>query len=418
MSDAPARDLPAELEAQVERLGSVEIAVVLLTYNNAATAPAVAEAARTGLDKHFPGVSAALINADAGSSDGTPDLLAAGGLPTVLARHDAPLTERAAVPFHGVPGRGRALRLAFDIAQRLGVRALVVLEAEVTSMTDEWIARLGRPVWEQKADLVAPAYARHRYDGTITNLLLAPLIRALYGRRLRQPLPGSQALSARLLEHLLLHPRSTWRGRDIMDLWIVGTAIADGFVVWEAWLGRRQVQSRTRTTDLPTMVAQTLGAVFTVMDRHQDLWLEVRGSEPVPTLGEPGLPSAEPMAVDVERMIAAFRHGLSDLGSIWEHILSPDTLEDVLALDVPAGARFGFADDLWARVVYDFALGHHYGVVHRDHLLRSLVPLYLGRTAAFVVATQGRDAAATEALLDAVGAAFERQKPYLVERWR
>ena len=50
--------------------------------------------------------------------------------------------------------------------------------------------------------------------------------------------------------------------------------------------------------------------------------------------------------------------------------------------------RLRFSDDLWARVIYDFALGHHYAVVHRDHLLRSLTPLYLGRTAAYVLATR------------------------------
>jgi hypothetical protein len=103
---------------------------------------------------------------------------------------------------------------------------------------------------------------------------------------------------------------------------------------------------------------------------------------------------------------------------IWEHVLAPETLNAVLELDPPDLIRFRFPDDLWARVVYDFALGHHYGVVHRDHLLRSLVPLYLGRTAAFLLASEGRDAAATEASLEAVAAAFERGKTYLVERWR
>jgi hypothetical protein len=68
--------------------------------------------------------------------------------------------------------------------------------------------------------------------------------------------------------------------------------------------------------------------------------------------------------------------------------------------------------------VYDFALGHHYHVVYHDHLLRSFVPLYLGRTAAHVLATRARDAAATEVALEATAAAFEWQKPYLVDRWR
>ena len=117
-------------------------------------------------------------------------------------------------------------------------------------------------------------------------------------------------------------------------------------------------------------------------------------------------------------MVDAFRRGLRDLGAIWEHILAPETLGDVLSLDTASPARLAFPDELWARVVYDFALGYHYNVVYRDHLLRSLVPLYLGRTAAFVVATRDRDAGAAKAHLDAVGAAFERHKRYLVERWR
>lgn len=403
---------------QIARLRPREIAIALLTYNNAANAATVAEAARVGLDKHFPGVPGVIVNADAGSSDGTPEALAAGGLPVVFARHEAPLTERSAVPFHGVPGRGAALRTTFGIARELGARVLVLLEADVTTVTDEWIERLARPVWDETADLVSPAYVRHRYDGTITNLMLAPLVRTLYGRRLRQPFAGATALSGRLIDHLLVHPRWNWTGRDVTDLWIAGTAIADGFAVAEAWLGRHHVQSRTRTMDLPTMVAQTLGAVFTVMDRHEDLWLEVRGSEPLPVVGEPVLPSAERMAVDTDRMLAAFQLGARDLGRIWELIMAPETLGDVLELGATDLARFRFADDLWARVVYDFALGHHYGVVYRDHLLRSLVPLYLGKTAAFVLATRAGDARATEAALESLAMAFERQKPYLVERWR
>jgi hypothetical protein len=415
---ATARPGAEPLEEQLARLGSAQIAVFLPTYNNAATVAAVVAAVRAGLEKHFGGVPAALINVDAGSSDGTPERVAAGGLPVLLARHEAPAAERVAVPFHGVPGRGLALRLALDTVQRLGARVTLVLEADLTTVTDEWITRLVGPVWEEKADLVVPAWARHRWDGTITNLLLAPLVRALYGRRLRQPLPGTQALSGRLVEHLLAYPTWGRRGRDTTDLWIVGTAVTDGFGIVEAWLGRRRVESLARPGDLPTMVAQTVGAVFTVMAHHQDLWLEVRGSEPVPTVGTPAPLDIDPMVVDVDRMVAAFRHGLNDLGRIWEHILAPETLGEVLALDASGTAPLRFPDDLWARVVYDFALGHHYGIVHREHLLRSLVPLYLGRTAAFVLATAGRDAAGTEAVLEAVGRAFEQQKPYLVARWR
>src|SRR5262245_16698940 len=267
-------DKPPAAQAGPAAPATADLAVCLLTYNNAPTVAAVTAAVQAGLERHFAGVSAAVVNVDAGSSDGTPELVAAAGLPVLFLQNDAPITERSVVPFHGVPGRSAGLRLACERAQRLGARAVVILEADVTSVTGEWLARLAGPLAQDKTDLVVPAYGRHRYDGTITNLILAPLIRALYGRRLRQPLPGSLGFSGRLVEHLLAHPRAHWRAREATDVWIVGTAIADGFSVWEAWLGPRRVQSHSRTTDLPAMMAQTLGAVFTAMDQHQDLWLE------------------------------------------------------------------------------------------------------------------------------------------------
>src|SRR6266478_1240470 len=195
-------ELPSDVDRQLEGLPAAELAVSVLTYNNAATVPSVIDAVRNGFEKHFAGTPAVLINADAGSSDATVERLAEAGLPFVRAQHGAPAAQLAAVPFHGVPGRGAALRQAVGVARRLGVRALLVLEADVTSVNGEWLGRLVRPVLEQGADLVMPVHARHRYDGTITNLVLAPLVGALLGRRLHQPLSGPRAFSARLLARL------------------------------------------------------------------------------------------------------------------------------------------------------------------------------------------------------------------------
>jgi glucosylglycerate synthase len=194
--------------------------------------------------------------------------------------------------------------------------------------------------------------------------------------------------------------------------------VADGFAVAEAWLGHHAVRSRTRAADLPAMMAQTVGAAFAVMEREASLWPEIQGSEPIPAVGEPSLPPGEPTSVDVERMLEGFRLGARDLTSIWELVLTPETLGDVLILGGLTGGAVRFPDPLWARIVYEFALGHHYGVVHRDHLLRSLVPIYLGRTAAFVQALERGPVRNPDTVLEQVGVAFERQKPYLVERWR
>lgn len=417
MASTAADTLPPEVESQLQDVGMRELAIGLLTFENAATVDTVNAAVRAGLEKHFADIPVVLINVDAGSSDATLERVKEAGVAMVRTRLEAPVAERATVPFHGIPGRPAVLRLALAIARRLQARGLVLLEADVTSVTDEWIGRLAKPVLDGEADVVTAAHSRRRFDGTITNLLLAPLIRALLGRRLHQPLGGAVALSARALE-LTLEDAPRPSPREATDLWVTGLAIAEGLNVWEAWLGPRRVESRRRTTDLPGMMAQAVGGVFALMERLPALWFDVHGSAPVPTVGEPAGVLDDGPVVEVDRLLDAFQRGVRDLLPIWESVLAPETLGDVLSLEAGDRGTFRFPDDVWTRVVYDAALGYHYSVIHREHLLRALVPLYLGRTAAFILATRGRDAAGDGAILERVGAAFERQKPYLRDRWR
>ena len=196
---------------------AADLAIAVLTYNNADTVKGVVTAAVEGVAQHFPDLSATLIAADAGSSDASAALVQSAGLPVVALSYEPPSGERVAVPFHGVPGRGEGLRAVFTAARDLRVRALVILEADVVSATSDWVGELARPILRDKADFLVPAYTRHRWEGTVTRLLLAPLMRALYGRRIHQPYGGQQALSARLIEHLLLHPKWDWTGPDVSD---------------------------------------------------------------------------------------------------------------------------------------------------------------------------------------------------------
>ncbi len=75
-------------------------------------------------------------------------------------------------------------------------------------------------------------------------------------------------------------------------------------------------------------------------------------------------------------------------------------------------------DGLWARVVYDFALGHRQRVMDRGQLLRSLTPIYLGWLAGFVAECGGQGPEAVEARVERLCLAFEAEKPYLISRWR
>jgi glucosylglycerate synthase len=80
--------------------------------------------------------------------------------------------------------------------------------------------------------------------------------------------------------------------------------------------------------------------------------------------------------------------------------------------------QFAVDDALWARIVYDFAVGYHLGAMDRALLLRSMTPLYLGWAAAFVRQARDLDDAAVEERVERLCRAFELAKPYLISRWR
>jgi hypothetical protein len=116
-------------------------------------------------------------------------------------------------------------------------------------------------------------------------------------------------------------------------------------------------------------------------------------------------------------MIDIFRLAMRDLTEIWRKVLAPETLRSLESLARSSGEAFSLPRDLWVRVVYDFAIAYHRGSVHRDHLLKSMIPLYLGWVASFVKENQEGSAEDVEEGIEALCKAFEEMKPYLIEHW-
>ena len=67
--------------------------------------------------------------------------------------------------------------------------------------------------------------------------------------------------------------------------------------------------------------------------------------------------------------------------------------------------------------LYGFAAAYRRRALPRDQLLRSLVPLYLGRTASFVLQTSESGAEDVEHVIRDLADEFVRQKSYLLSRW-
>ena len=413
--------LPEELRRRLLEVGEVDILVGIPSYNNARTIGHVVRAIQGGFAKYFPDQRTLIINSDGGSSDGTAGVVAQASIDdmgTLLARHPLRTVHRIITPYHGIPGKGSALRTVFAAATALKAQACAVVDSDLRSITPEWVDLLISPVLRERFDFVAPLYHRHKYDGTITNAIVYPLTRALYGKRVRQPIGGDFGFSGRLAEHYLAH--DVW-GSDVarfgIDIWMTTTAIVGGFRVCQSFLGAKIHDVKDPGVDLSAMLTQVVSSVLSLMGTHAATWATVDGSTPVPVFGFEYTVGLEPVNVNVERMISIFRTGLRELGSVWERALAPATLREVHALAAAADGEFRFPAEAWVHTIYDVACAFHAAGINRDHLLKSLVPLYLGRTASFVLETRDAGAAEVEAILESLCRTYEELKPYLKQRW-
>jgi glucosylglycerate synthase len=404
----------------VEAVERADIVVGIPSFNSVATIGQVVAAVDLGLTKYFPEFRGVIINSDGGSRDGTPDAVrgARAECRTLLLSHPLYPVHRISTPYHGIPGKGSAVRTIIERARELGARACAIVDSDLRSITPGWIELLLAPVLREGYDFVAPLYQRHKFDGTITNSIVYPMTRALYGRRVRQPIGGEFGFSAAMAEHF--SRQDVW-GTDVarfgIDIWMTTEAIANGFKLCQSYLGAKIHGTKDPGSDLGDMLVQVVGSLLALTDKHHDSWQGLRGSTDVDTFGFRYDVGLEHVPVNVARMRGIFSEGLRSLEHIWRAVLGAGDYGQLEPLGSASDELFRFPAGLWARTVYDFALAHHRRELPSDQLIRAFLPLYLGKTASFVLEAADLDQAEVEALIEATCLEFERQKDYLERCW-
>ena len=402
MRQAQISALDDRLRDGLSRVGSADLLVGIPSFNNAATVGHVARTVAEGLRAHFPDSSPVIVNADGGSKDGTSDVVARStdGVPTITGAYVGP------------PGKGSAFHAIFEVATELGVEACAVVDSDLRSITPEWIRRLITPVREGKADYVTPLYARHKFDGTITNNVAYPLTRALYGLRLRQPIGGefgfSPDLARDFLDGTALGGANVWEtdvARFGIDIYMTTTALVTGRRAMQAFLGAKIHDPKDPGADLAPMFTQVVSTLFRLAIANPDAWKSSSGSKPAEVFGsiDPVEPEAVNASVDILRQ--KYAAGRAEHGTAWGQILSapvPD-LVDAAA---------------WARIVYDFLLEAKRRPNDIQRIVGSLVPLYFARVASFIEDAKDLDTDGSEALIERQAGTFEQLKhEALVSRW-
>ncbi len=400
---------------------NIDLLVGIPSFNNARTIGHVVSAVQAGLAKYFPERRALIVNSDGGSNDGTTEIVRntiVRDPRSLLIRHEAGQQFRLTVPYNGVPGKGSAFRKIFEMADRLNVTACAVVDSDLRSITPEWIELLLKPVVEGGFDFVAPLYKRHKYDGTITNGIIYPLTRALYGLRVRQPIGGEFGFSGNLARFYL--GKDVWDSdvaRFGIDIWMTTTAIANRFRVCQSYLGAKIHDPKDPASDLSDMLCQVVGSAFDLMETYPREWAEVLGSVPVPCFGFEYAVGLEPIDVNLDKMLLRFRLGVRELLDIWKTFLPKAIISLLLKLEALPADRFHLCDEAWSEIIYGFALAFHRRTLTRQHLLKSLTPLYIGRTASFVIDTRECGADEVEQRIEGLCGVFEDRKAVLKDNW-
>jgi hypothetical protein len=412
--------LSDELVRQLVAVGQVDILVGVPTFNNAPTIASIVKTLHVGLAKHFPRERTVLISPDGGSDDGTPDLVRTAPLADAERQGSSSLrtTHRVTAPYRGIPGRANGVRTVFAAADLLQARAVVMIDANLTSLTPDWAAELARPVWRDEADLVLPIHPRNRFDGPLVNQIVRPLLGSAFARRLRANLTGDFGCSGLFATRLVGH--AMWEGdltRASFDVWLVATALAEDLRLGQVHLGPCLFASRAPRAGLPELFEQVVGTAFACLDQHAAAWVGRTDPVDVPVSGTPREPEGPDPAIAPALLVERFRSGVRDLEPLLREILAPDTLGRLQAVAASGDEVPRLPDPLWVETVYEFAASAHHGVMNREHLTQALVPLYLGRTASFFAEIAAADEAAHRERIAALETEYQNLRPHLLERW-
>jgi glycosyltransferase involved in cell wall biosynthesis len=392
---------------------SADIIVGIPSYNEADCISVPTDTASRGLEEYFPQAKSVIINVDNNSPDGTRDAFM--DTPTKVPKIYISTPE-------GVKGKGNNLRNLFKAAIELNAQAVAVVDADLKSITPQWIQYLVEPLMG-RFDYVSPIYLRHKYDGTITNHIAYPMIRTLGGLRVRQPIGGDFGFSGRAARGFLAEKLWTDKtGNFGIDIWMTTIAVARQFNVCQAFLGTPKIhRPKDPAGDLAPMFTQVVATLFDLMIDFEYLWKYVGPSRPSSIYGfGQGMDQPAP-AVDVstDKLFASFNEGWKTHGALWREVIPLADFRGIEAMAaIESEGSFTFSSELWARIIFNFAVAYRNAdEADRDRLMEALIPFYHSRVLSFVNKTRNFDAREAEEYLDRTSRVFEAEKYYLIDRW-
>ena len=397
----------SKMETKIGEIGEADIVVGILCKNVETTILHVLNAVNEGLHRYFPDYENVIVVSDGFSSDRTVEL---ANLFQVNNGIKKVVTEDMVKK-----GKGAGIKTIFQAANIMNAKMVILLDGDLLSIKPEWIYEFAAPVLYGRTDLVVPYYIRDKYDGVITNNLVYPFTRALYGIDIRQPIAGEYSLSKRLYKMLMEHPLFPL---DFgIDIFIVTSAAANRMKIMEGLFSIKIHESTTRYMEpedlLIPMFKQVTGSMFEMAKYYENFWkgngINSSRTHLPPFHGKRPLP----VKINLEKMMDYFYRDFSRSKAIIEYLLPKELMKK---LSIIENNIEKFDGEIWSEVVYNFAA--HYKNLkderEKKNVLNALESLWLGRFVSYAMKTRDMDITEAEEIIEEQARIFEEKKKYLL----
>mmetsp|Transcript_8428 Transcript_8428/g.18915 ORF Transcript_8428/g.18915 Transcript_8428/m.18915 type:complete len:408 (+) Transcript_8428:104-1327(+) len=211
-----------------------------------------------GCQLYFPGKKCLLLNADCKSTDETKKKFLETETVCDKEFHCTAITAE---------GKGAGLRLVFQRMVEVNAPMGFCVDTDLTTITPEWVRSFASALLGG-CDMATPRYQRHRCDGTITNLVTYPVVSALFGQSVRQPIGGDFAFSLKAVKAYLEPEWTPTIKKYGIDIFMTTTVISKDFKLVEV-----ELPAKVHSPSLPKlvgMVEQVVGTLLAQIKMSED----------------------------------------------------------------------------------------------------------------------------------------------------
>ncbi|MHC4307746.1 MAG: hypothetical protein ACYSR7_03890, partial [Planctomycetota bacterium] len=313
---------------------------------------------------------------------------------------------------HGIRGKGNNILNLFNFAKQVGAEVIIVVDADLRSITKEWIEYLGRPIADGY-DYVIPRYSRHQFDGTITNHICYPAMFGMLSMDIRQPIGGEFAFSPGFVKHLLKQSWNESTRQYGIDIFMSLNAVLGGFKICQSGLGAKI--HKASAPKLGIMFDQVIETLLTILVQNKNVWMTRNNGDifETDTFGLKDLTEPQELDINVldlkEKGQMEYRKYQTDIKELLEPYAF-SRINEMFKMEV-----FDLTILLWTQIFY--SLVYRYDISKNDEerrkIINALKPLYFARSLSFNYHTWKYNVKYSEKEIRKSALGFASQKYYL-----